>query len=117
MGDELMPKAELLEHMKSLKKEVVDDVVSDIRKSLRTPSTSERYGVWVGLAVTISAGLITWGAASLQISINTKDIEVHRGQIDQISKIQNEDKGKTEEALRWIGQSLNEIKQAIKERK
>lgn len=113
MGEELMPKAELLKHMQSLKEELRDD----LRESFRTPSTSERYGMWIGLAGTISAGLIAWGAAALQISVNTKDIDIHREQLNQISRMQNEDKGKTEEALRWIGQSLSEIKQALKERK
>ena len=113
MGEEMMPKSELLAHMKTLKEEVVED----LRESFRTPSASERYGMWIGLAVTISAGLIAWGAAALQISVNTKDIDIHREQLSQISKMQSEDKGKTEEALRWIGQSLNEIKQSLKERR
>lgn len=117
MAEELMPKSELLGHMKALKEEVVVDVVDDLRKSFRTPSASERYGMWIGLIVTISSGLIAWGAAALQISVNTKDIDIHREQLNQISRMQNEDKGKTEEALRWIGQSLNEIKQSLKDRK
>lgn len=110
--DELMTKAELT----ALVEKVGAGVTNDLRANFRTPSVGERYGMWIGLAVTISAGLIAWGAAAVQIKVTAETVESHNKRLFKVEETQNHDRGKTEEALRWIGQSLSEIKQAVKDR-